>query len=635
MALLSLQNVCISFGSVQILDDLNLQIEKGQRICLLGRNGTGKSTLMHIMSDTLKPDSGLVQKDVKIGISYFSQEIPTNLSGTVFEIIARGLGHAGELMARYHQEELRNAQGHEPNQAVLDELHTALTEHKGWTILNEISQITSRMGLEENAEYKTLSGGQKRRVLLARALASHPDVLLLDEPTNHLDIASIAWLEEFLINLGTTVIFVTHDRMLLRRLATRIIELDRGHLVDWSCDYDTFLERKQAVLDAEEKAWSQFDKKLAQEEVWIRKGIKARRTRNEGRVRSLQKMRRERSERRQRQGSANMRISDAQKSGHIVIEAKGASFSYEQNTVINDLNVTITRGDKIGIIGPNGSGKTTLVNLLLGSLSPGEGSISHGTNLEIIYFDQLREKLDETKTVWENVLENGDMVTVNGKPKHIIGYLRDFLFTPERAKTPVCNLSGGERSRLLLARLFTRAANFLVLDEPTNDLDVETLELLEDLLVNFEGTVLLICHDRTFLNNVVTSTLTFREDGRLIEAVGSYDDSLQQTTPAPAKNDLQKNDKKKEYRTARKLQRRKKLSFKETKELAELPASIETFEAEQAELHKRMADPDLYRDKDKVATATKRLDELEAALALAYERWECLEQLQAEYAADN
>ncbi|MCB0258360.1 MAG: ATP-binding cassette domain-containing protein, partial [Calditrichaeota bacterium] len=486
----------------------------------------------------------------------------------------------------------------------------------------------ARMSLDPDWDYTALSGGQKRRVLLAAALVSEPDLLLLDEPTNHLDITTIAWMEEFLLRENLTLLFVTHDRMLLRRLATRIVELDNGVLYDWSCDYDTFLQRKQALLDAQEKEWARFDKKLAQEEVWIRQGIKARRTRNEGRVRALKQMREARRKRRQAPGSASMKLAEAQQSGNLVIEAQGLAYSYDNQPLIQDFSTIITRGDKIGIIGPNGCGKTTLLNLLLGYLAPHAGTVRHGTNLAIRYYDQLREQIDESKTVWENVLPNGDTVTINGNSKHIIPYLQDFLFTPDRAKTPVTHLSGGERNRLLLARLFTQPANLLVLDEPTNDLDAETLELLEELLVNFQGTLLLISHDRTFLNNVVTSTLVFEGEGRIAEYVGGYDDWIeQQQRQTSADGETDKIDKKALYLEEKKARQKKKLSFKEAREMEALPGMIESLEAEQAQLQGKLADHTFYQDKSAVAAARARLAELETALAETYARWEYLESL--------
>ncbi len=521
-----------------MLEDINLQIEKGQRICLLGRNGTGKSTLMKIIHGSLSPDSGTVFREQSIRTSYFTQEIPQNINGTVFEIIALGLGTRGKLLINYHHEEQRLLSSNDPDHSLLNELHSEMERHHSWSALEEIQKTTTLMQLEEDWDYNTLSGGQKRRVLLATALVSQPDLLLLDEPTNHLDIITIKWLEEYLVRQNITLLFVTHDRMLLKNLATRIIELDRGNLVDWSCDYETFLKRKQAVLDNEEKEWEKFDKKLSQEEIWIRKGIKARRTRNEGRVRELIKMRNERKQRRERLGTASIKMSTAQQSGKLVIEAQHLSFGYENQAILSDFSTTIMRGDKVGIIGPNGCGKTTLVRLLLGELEPHKGSVKHGTKLEIAYFDQMREQLDENKSIWENVHPHGDFITINGKQKHVVAYLQDFLFTPERTKTPVISLSGGERNRLCLARLFTQPANLLILDEPTNDLDAETLELLEELLNDFPGTLLLISHDRALLNNVVTSSIVFSEKQDPKEIIGGYDDWLvieqQQTEKKPS-----------------------------------------------------------------------------------------------------
>lgn len=621
MALLSLQNARIAFGGHQLLNNVSLHIEKNQRICLLGRNGEGKSTLLKILAGEIAPDSGELHKDQSVRVSYFTQTIPQNLTGTAFEIIARGLGKRGELILKYHDEERRGSTDHR----LLNALHEEMDAHQAWSALDAINKVVSQLSLDSEWKYAELSGGQKRRVLLAAALASEPDVLLLDEPTNHLDIQTVAWMEDFLIRLGVTLLFVTHDRMFLRRLATRIIELDRGELADWSCDYDTFLERKQALLENQEKEWERFDKKLAQEEIWIRRGIKARRTRNEGRVRELMAMREERKQRRQREGVASLKLADAQKSGKIVIEAQGVCYEYDHKPLIRNFNAIVARGDKIGVIGANGCGKTTLINLLIGNLKPQSGTIKLGTNLAITYFDQLREQIDENKTVWENVVDSGDFVIINGHKKHIISYLEDFLFTPERAKTPVSHLSGGERNRLLLARLFTKPSNLLVLDEPTNDLDAETLELLEELLVEFAWTILLICHDRTFLNNVVTSTFVFGKDGKIEEFVGGYDDWLAQRTLDAPLASVEATDKKRQFKEAQKAKQKRKLSFSEQKELGKLPTLIDKLEQEQAALSLKMADSNFYRDVEAVKTANLRLAQIEQELLSAYERWEFLE----------
>ena len=624
MALLSLQNISIAFGGHKILDNLNLQIEKNQRICLLGRNGAGKSTLMKIISGSLLPDTGLVQKDQAVTIGHFEQHIPTELEGTAFDLISKGLGKRGDLLLKYHQLESQGADSDE-----MTKLHGQMEIHHVWSALEEINTISSRMALDLDLEYQSLSGGQKRRVLLARALVSDPDLLLLDEPTNHLDIEAIAWLEEYLLRFPKTLLFVTHDRLLLKRLATRIVEIDRGVLVDWSCDYDTFLKRKQSVLDAEEKEWANLDKKQAQEEIWIRKGIRARRTRNEGRVRALFKMRAEQKNRRLREGNVQMRLSEAEKSGKIVLEAEAISFNYDDKPLLDDFSTTIARRDRIGVIGPNGCGKTTLINLLLGQLKPQKGRIKHGTNLEIAYFDQMREQLDESKTVWENVLPNGNMVTIDGKDRHIVTYLQDFLFTPERSKTPVRSLSGGERNRLLLARLFTRPSNLLVFDEPTNDLDVETLELLEELLVDFKGTVLLISHDRAFLNNVVTSTFVFGTDGTVNEFVGGYDDwLLQKQDQTTEVKQAEKIDKKKLYKEEKKNKQVKKRTFKENQELKSLPGLIESLEKQVDDIHTKMADPEIYRLKDEIIKLKDELEQVESLLSISYARWEYLESIE-------
>ena len=646
MAVVSMQNVTLSFTGTKLLDNLNLQIEKGQRICLLGRNGAGKTSLMRTLAGELKPDLGSVQVGQGVKVAYFSQTIPQGLSKTAYEIISEGLGEKGRLALGYHQAE--KAIEAVCDQTSLDELEkwrSEIDKNDAWSAIEEIGKIMSRMEIDGDWDYDSLSGGQKRRVILAGALVCGPDVLLLDEPTNHLDIETIAWLEDFLLRLSTTLVFVTHDRMLLRRLATRIVELDRGRLYDWNCDYDTFLKRKADVLMAEEKDWERFDKKLAQEEVWIRRGIEARRTRNEGRVRALKKMREERKQRQERIGKANMKLMKASDSGYEVIEAKGISFSYGEKQIIKDFSLRIVRGDKIGVVGANGCGKTTLIKLLLGRLKPNAGEVELGTNLEIMYFDQLRAQLDENKTVWENVSPDSDQVILNGKPQHIVGYLQNFLFSPERAKTKISVLSGGEKNRVLLAKLFVSPANLLVLDEPTNDLDIETLELLEELLSEFKGTVLLICHDRAFLNNVVSSTLVFAENGEVKEIVGGYDEWLEERKLASLGalkkeekkcSSLQKgnicqnkDNEKMEASIASKTvdnKKPKKLRFKEKQELTALPKMIEDAEREVAEIQARMADPLFYKSGENPNLLNARIAELEDAQLVYMER---LEELQA------
>jgi ATP-binding cassette subfamily F protein uup len=636
MALVSMQNVSLSFTGTKILEDLNIQIEKGQRICLLGRNGVGKTTLMRTLAGELKPDFGSVQVGQGVKIAYFSQSIPQNLCKNAYEIIAEGLGEKGKLANLYHKTE--KALEKEYSAELSDELEkcrSILDKNDAWSCLDQIGKIMSRMGIDSEWEYDSLSGGQKRRVILASALVCEPDVILLDEPTNHLDIETIAWLEDFLLRLSTTMVFVTHDRMLLRRLATRIIELDRGKLYDWTCDYDTFLRRKAEVLAAEEKDWERFDKKLAQEEIWIRRGIEARRTRNEGRVRALKKMREERKQRRERIGTAKMKLMKSADSGFEVIEAENISFSYGEKQIIKDFSLRIVRGDKIGIVGANGCGKTTLVKLLLGELKPTSGSVELGTNLHIMYYDQLRAQLDENKTVWENVSPDSDQVILNGKPQHIVGYLQNFLFSPERAKTKISVLSGGEKNRVLLAKLFVSPANLLVLDEPTNDLDIETLELLEELISDFQGTVLLICHDRTFLNNVVSSTLVFAENGEIKEIVGGYDEWLEERklqSEEKAKQAEEAKNNKTELKNneisqnTSNVQKPKKLSFKEKQELAALPKMIEDAEKEVAEIQAKLSDPLFYKTGENPNVLNQRISELEDAQLNYMER---LEELQA------
>ena len=623
MALINLRNIRLAFGGPPLFEDITLRIAKNERICLLGRNGTGKSTLLKVIAGELQPDAGVIDRQQGLRVARLEQDVPRDLRGTIYEATAQGLGRIGRLLGRYHDLHQHMEGGDTSLQGELAEIQHKLDSSQGWNHQQAIEQVLSRLKLPADQTVASLSGGMLRRVLLARALAAEPDILLLDEPTNHLDIESITWLEEFLLRENLTLVFVTHDRALLRRLATRIVEIDRGRLFDFSCGYDIFLERKDELLHAESQEQARFDRKLAEEEIWIRKGIKARRTRNEGRVRALQKMRDEYRQRRERLGTARFGLHEAERSGKLVAEVKDLSFAYGDSPVVKNFSTTVIRGDRIGIIGPNGIGKTTLLKLLLGELPPQQGSVRLGTNLQTIYFDQLREQLDPDLTVQQNLAGDQDTVVVGNRARHVIGYLQDFLFTPDRARSPVRILSGGERNRLLLARLFTREANVMVLDEPTNDLDLETLDLLEELLAEFQGTLFLVSHDRAFLNRVVTSTMAFEGNGRIAEYIGGYDDWLRQRpqVEAVSRPKVQAKEKPRQERA-------RKLTFKEKHELAELPQRIEVLEAEIAELHTRMTDPDFYRKAgEQVALAAARLETLEKELATTYVRWEELDAL--------
>src|SRR4051794_1956808 len=563
--LIRINEVTIRFLGPPLLDHVTCQIEPSQRIGLLGRNGSGKTTLMRMMCGDVSPDSGQCVLSPGVKVALLPQDVPRDLKGTVYDVVLHGLP---------------------PDD---------LTESHLWESQHRVEQLLSRMNLAADLDVPTLSSGMKRRVLLARALVSGPDVLLLDEPTNHLDIDTIRWLEDFLLRWPATLVFVTHDRAFLRAVATRIIELDRGRLFDWSCDYETFLVRKEAALAAEEKQNALFDKKLAQEEVWLRQGIKARRTRNEGRVRALKQMRVERSQRRERTGAAKLDIQQGQRSGALVAKVDKISFAYEGRSIVQNFSTTIMRGDKIGLVGPNGVGKTTLLRLLLGQLAPQKGQVRLGTNLEIAYFDQLREQLNKETTVQDNLGAGGETVSINGSPRHVLSFLQDFLFTPDRSRTLVRFLSGGERNRLLLARLFLKPANVLVLDEPTNDLDTETLELLEERLVEFAGTLLLVSHDREFLNNVVTSTIVF-EAGDLREYVGGYDDWLRQRSEleVSGENKMPPVKGRATPVNAQPTAGKKRLAYREKRDLELLPGKIENMEAEIAKLHTAMAQPEYF-----------------------------------------
>ena len=625
MALVTLRNVCLGFGGPNLLDVIDLQIDKGERLCLLGRNGTGKSTLMKLIAGEVDNDDGTLMRQQGLKVAYLSQEVPEGLTGSVYDVVAAGLGQQGALLSNYHAVSIKLAEQDENRHlAELERIQQELEACGGWQLGQRVETLLSRLQLPPDDDFTCLSGGLKRRVLLARALIIEPDLLLLDEPTNHLDIDAIAWLEEFLKGWNGTLLFVTHDRQFLRHLATRIIELDRGRLSSWPGDYDSYLRRKQEALEAEAKQNALFDKKLAQEEHWIRQGIKARRTRNEGRVRALKSLRELRRQRRELSGKAQIQLNQAELSGRIVIEAEGISYSYQQQPIIHDLTTTILRGDRVGIIGPNGVGKTTLIQLLLGQLKPDNGTVRLGTRLEVAYFDQHRAQLDGEKSVLDNLAEGSDKVDINGKPRHVMSYLQDFLFSPERVRTPVRSLYGGERNRLLLAKLFASPSNLLVMDEPTNDLDVETLELLEELLLDYPGTLLLVSHDRAFLNNVVTSTLVFEGEGRVNEYVGGYDDWLRQRGGAASAVEEKRSGKNMAVQARR--ERPRKLGYKEQLELEELPQHIEALEAEQEQLHVQMADPAFYQqDGEAIAAAKSRLGVVEAELAERYERWEALE----------
>ncbi len=599
MAFINMQGVGFSFGNSRLFEAINLTIEQGEKVALVGRNGSGKSTLLKLIAGDFRPDSGTVAVQKGIRSSSLDQIVPGKLPGTVFEVV----------------------------KGKLNRVQDALEIEGDGDLDQQAEKVISQLALDADGVFNTLSAGLKRKVLLAKALVGEPDILLLDEPTNHIDIDSIKQLEEMLLRFTGAIILVTHDRMFLQRIATRIVEIDRGRLFNQSCDYETFLERRAATRKNEETQNALFDKKMEKEEQWIRSGIKARRTRSEGRVRELLKMREIRRERRAHLGTIKMKAQVAERSGRLVVKADNVSFSYGNMPIISDFSTVIMKGDRVGILGPNGSGKTTMLRLLLGEFHPDSGYTHLGTNLQISYFDQLLAQLDESKTVQENVVEgNQDTVTVNGKTRHIIGYLQDFLFTPEQVRSYVSLLSGGERNRLLWARLFTRPSNILVLDEPTNDLDVETLEILEDYLMKYKGTVLLVSHDRAFINNIVTSTLVFEGTGMVKEYIGGYDDwrrqHLVKAKSVKASKDIP---------PIQAIKMKTKFGFRQRKELDSLPLTIQALETEQEDLYRAMGDPDLYKnDKSEIVSKKKRLEVVKRLLAESYTHWEELEQLKNE-----
>lgn len=629
MSLLRFDEISLDFGELRILSNAEFSIEAGERVCLIGRNGAGKSTTLKLISGELEPDHGEIIRSSDLIVSQLSQALPEAMDKPVRDIVRSGLRETELLLQRYEQQSQLELD--RDGMRELEKLHARIDAHDGWHIEQRVDETISDLNLPADKMMNELSGGWRRRVALAKAIVQKPDLLLLDEPTNHLDIATIKWLEDRLFAWPGAVLFITHDRAFLQRLATRILEIDRTRLTSWPGDYANYLKQKEKMLEAEDVANAKFDKKLAQEEAWIRQGIKARRTRNEGRARALVQMREERAQRMQRENQARIHIEEADQSGKKVIRARNVSYGYGDDLIIRDFSTKIMRGDRIGLIGNNGVGKTTLLRLLLGELQPRTGTLKHGTNIEIGYFDQLREKLDLDKSVAYNVGEGRDYIRLNGKDRHVVGYLRGFLFSPKRAMTPVKALSGGERNRVILAKLFTRAANLLILDEPTNDLDVETLEVLEDRLTEYSGTLIVVSHDREFLDNVVTSTIVFEDDGNIREYVGGYSDWLRQGHQlAITDNPFEIEARKRQVAERRKQNKSKKLSYKDQRELEQLPAEIEALEASIAELQTAIAEPGFYaQEQALVQGSLQELADKEALLEQRIERWGELEEMQS------
>lgn len=639
MALITAKNLHHSFGMAPLLDHVSVNIQPRSRVALIGRNGAGKSTLMKILAGRIIPDEGEIIKKSTLVTGYFEQEVPDGLSGRVFDVVAAALSEVREAVNRFHvlSAELAEASAQDQDKLnrELADVQAQIDQHNGWEIDYQVEQVISQLSLDPEASFADLSGGKKRRVMLAKSLARKPDVLFLDEPTNHLDVESIEFLEKWFLDYTGTIVFVSHDRSFIDALATEIVEIDRGRLQAFPGNYQTYLKRKADMLAAEETENAQFDKKLADEEVWVRQGIKARRTRNEGRVRALQAMRAERAERRSQEKSANITISSGERSSRIIAKTFNAGLRYGDQTLFSGLETTIVRGDKIGIIGPNGIGKSSLIKVLLGEVEPTEGTIKLGMNLQIGYLDQLRDQLQDKLSIIDNIREGSDFVEVNGKPKHIMSYMQEFLFSPERIRTPVGALSGGERNRVLLAKLFTKPINVLVMDEPTNDLDIDTLEVLESILVDFEGTLLLISHDRTFLDNIVTQTLVF-EQGNVNEYVGGYQDWLRQR-PEPVEEAPPAKSKAAKLTTSASTATtspvavaapqadKPKLSYQEQRELAKLPNQIDKLEQAIAALGEQLADPDVYGDPNKAAELGRALQTQQTELEQLMERWMELE----------
>ncbi len=626
MPLIRLNNVSIAYGTHALLKNADFQLDPGERVGLLGRNGEGKSTLMKIIAGNVHADNGEVWREPELKLAWLEQMPDLDNEATIYDAVASGLGELGDWISQYHHL-LETMDGGEESLKQLGVLQNRLETHNGWHFQQRVESTLSKLNLPADVKINSLSGGWKRRVALAQALVIEPEVLLLDEPTNHLDFESIAWLEEQVLTFQGAVLFVTHDREFLQKLATRIVDLDRGSLVSWPGNYQDYLRRKAAALEDEANQNAEFDKKLAKEEVWVRQGIKARRTRNEGRVRALKKLRDERSQRRNVQGTTKLNLNKGDASGKKVIEATNVSFGYDKKPIIKNFSTLIQRGDKIGLLGPNGAGKSTLLKLLLKQIEPTSGEVEQGTKIQLAYFDQLREQLDPEVTVADTVADGNEFLEIAGAQRHVMSYLADFLFTPARARSPVKSLSGGEKNRLLLARLFTKSANLIIMDEPTNDLDLETLEMLEEKLVDYKGTLLLVSHDRAFLDNVVTSVFVFEEDGNVNEYVGGYAEwyaLAEQRKKQEVSKKLEESGKKEKPKSTNK----KKLSYKEQKELDQLPNLIDQLEAEQETLTQKISDPGFYKQgQDKTQVALEKLKETEKSLEQAYQRWDELEAL--------
>ncbi|MCK5886416.1 MAG: ATP-binding cassette domain-containing protein [Alcanivorax sp.] len=627
MPLIRLSGVSLAFGSHALLDKVDFHIQPGERIGLIGRNGEGKSTLIRLIAGSITADDGEVWRDSGLRVSLLEQSPVYPPALTVYEIVVQGLGEVGAWISEYHALSM-NPQPDEGLLKKMGRLQEKLEAHDGWNLHQRVERVITELDLPGDKTLSELSGGWLRRVSLAKAWVVQPDLLLLDEPTNHLDLETILWLEERLLDFPGALLIVTHDRRFLQRLATRVIDLDRGQLVSWPADYSDYLKRKATALQEELQRNVEFDKKLAKEEAWIRQGIQARRTRNEGRVRALKKMRRERMSRRERVGTARIGLATGEQSGKRVIEAEHIGFGYDSTRIVSDFSFTLLRGDRVGLIGANGAGKSTLLKLLLGRMKPDSGTVNLGTRIEIAFFDQMREALDPKQTLVDWVGDGSDFIVIDGHRKHVLSYLGDFLFSPDRARSRISSLSGGERNRLLLARLFRKPANILVMDEPTNDLDIETLELLEELLINYPGSLLLVSHDREFIDNVVTSTLVFEEDGKIREYVGGYSDWLDQRTEKTVED--QSSNPKPVPRPKKAASTKKKLGYMEQRELDALPAVIETLEAKQAELHARIGDSDFYQaDKNEITRTLNQLDETSGEIEANYAKWVELEVLQS------